>query len=247
MHSTGEATAEFSAPQFSAEASELGEYLKTLTLQQIQDGMKVSEKLAKETKQNIDAWRSDPESALPAASGFVGDMYSGLAVAGWEEQDWDFAQEHLCILSGLYGLLRPADGILPYRLEMGYKLAPGSADNLYQFWSDKLYQCVGGHDLVNVSSVEYAKTITKFLQDETIVTPKFMTYNPETSRPRQVVIHSKIARGAMANWLIKNKVANIEHIKDFDDLGYLHNEELSETSKPVFICQKFQGFGMSIR
>src|SRR5690606_10333635 len=167
-----------------------------------------------------------------------GDIYSGLQVASWSEADRVYAHKHLIILSGLYGALRACDGIMPYRLEMGYKLPGG--ESMYVFWGDKLARIIQPETkyLINLSAAEYTKALLPYARTS-VITPKFMTISPRTSVPTFVTVHAKIARGAFAGWLIRERIDTPQDMHAFGDLGYSYDANSSTPEQPVFVCQKF--------
>ena len=208
--------------------------------------MAVSPKKAAEVAAMYQLWSADPKRQTPAVDTFVGDIYSGLQVAGWSVRDRDYAQKHLLVLSGLYGALRPFDGIMPYRLEMGYKL-PDSA-SLYDFWGDRIAKLLppATSIIINLSAVEYTKAILPYI-DKPVITPKFLTVNAATGKPTFVTVHTKIARGAFANWLITRRINDAEQLSSFTGLGYRYVAEFSTPTQPVFVCKEFGGLGLSVR
>lgn len=210
--------------------------------------MKLSPKKAAETRELIAAW--SPESAVsrPAIDAFIGDIYSGMQVASLSSANRDYANEHLLILSGLYGGLRALDGVAPYRLEMGYRLPDARYRNLYAFWGDKIAQLLADDAtyIVNLSAVEYTKAVLPYLS-QPVVTPKFLTISPKTGEPTFVTVHAKIARGAFARWMIVNRVDDVVRLREFSDLRYLYDDKLSTLEEPVFVCREFGGLGLSVR
>ena len=228
------------------EASELGDYLKTLSIAQISEGMHVSVELAKKTKKIIDEW-SDGASNYAAMFSFRGDIYSGLQVNSLSYDDIEYANKHLLIISGLYGLLKPLDYIKPYRLEMGYRFNNGKYKSMYKFWGDKIANEINANQpVVDLTSIEYSKAVVPKLTND-ICKPSFYTYNHKKQTYVSVAVHSKIARGAMANWIIKNRVKNFRSIYGFKELGYKINDQLSSEIAPVFYCEEFSGKGLSVR
>lgn len=235
-----------SIPKHINSAQELAKYLKTLNIDQIKDSMKVSEKLAVEIKRIINDWTTVGTGA--AMFSFRGDIYSGLQAENFNKQDIEYANKHLLILSGLYGVLRPLDAVSAYRLEMGYKLPDEKYNNIYKFWGDKLSSELKHDELVvNLTSVEYGKVILPSLNKSLIINPIFYTYNSKTKKNANVAVHSKVARGAMAHWLIKNRIEDAKKIKDFSNLGYKYDKNLSQPNSPVFVCKEFGGKGLSTR
>lgn len=237
-----------SRPMLIQKAIELAEYLKTLSVKEIETTMKVSEKLALTTKDLIAAWNNEPRTQRPAIDSFLGDIYSGLQVANLTEQERVYANQHVRILAGLYGILKPLDGIYPYRFEMGYKLPRTEYANLYRYWGRTIVDTLAENEpIIDLTAVEYGKTVTRYVESARIVTPRFLTRSPKTGEPVFVVVHAKIARGTFANWMIRRRIEDIERIKDFAEIGYEYNVALSTASIPVFICKEFKGLGLSVR
>lgn len=221
-------------------AVELVERLRALTPEQLAKAMAISADLAARTKSQYAEWT--PEPVACAAETFVGDIYSGLQVDSFGPADRRYADAHLRILSGLYGIVRPFDGIAPYRLEMGYRL-PGL--NLYQFWGSLIAeQLPATGRIVNLAAAEYSRTVTRYVDADRVVTPKFLTVDAKTGEPRFVVVHAKIARGAFARWLVTQRA---DDLSKFDDIGYAYDERLSGDREPVFVCAEFGGKGLSVR
>jgi len=235
-------------PVLLSQAIELSNYAKSLSEKDIEKTMHVSAKLAGTTRELIQNWTDQPGHQRAAVDSFLGDIYSGMQVGQWTEQDLTYADEHLRILSGMYGILRPRDGIYPYRLEMGYKFPDLKYKNLYTFWGDAIAQTLPTNAIiVDLTAVEYGKTITPYVDTTRIITPRFLTISPKTGEPIFVVVHAKIARGAFASWLIRHRVADAARFKDFHELGYVYNAELSTDKIPVFVCAEFGGIGLSVR
>lgn len=237
-----------SQPQLATQASELGTYLKKLTPAQIANIMAISPTLADKTHTLLQDWTPSVDVQSSAVDTFLGDIYSGLQVDTWSKDDREYANKTLRILSGLYGILRPLDGIYPYRLEMGYRLPNTKYNNLYNFWGNSIADTLPADGfIVNLSAVEYSKTITQYVEPSRVVTPNFLTVSPKTGEPTFVVVHAKIARGAFANWLITRRVTRVDKLKDFDMLGYKYSKQLSTIDQPVFVCKEFGGLGLSVR
>lgn len=229
-------------------STELAMYISHLSYEQIMKIMHVSESLAKKTLQLLQNWSSSPIDQTTAIDSFIGDVYSGLQVKDFSVEDREYADATMWILSGLYGLIRPLDGIYPYRLEMGYSFPDSDFKNLYAFWGDTIANQLPKEGvIVNLSSVEYSKVITPYVEKSRIVTPIFLTVNQKTHIPIFTAVHAKIARGAFAHWLIKNRITDPTHFSDFSDLGYIYDKTTSTPLSPVFICQTFGGLGLSIR
>lgn len=235
-------------PELLDHAKKLDIHLKKLSVKTIADMMKISPKLAAITHQLVANWTADPLQQRAAIDSFLGDIYSGLQVHDWSPGDRDYANQHLRILSGLYGVLRPLDGIYPYRFEMGYRLPGLAAKNMYQYWSDTVASALQPDRLIiNLAAVEYSKVVTEYVSPERIITPQFLTISPKTGQPTFVVVHAKIARGAFARWLIVNRISDLKKLQDFKDLQYEYSNDASTPTEPVFVCKTFGGIGLSVR
>jgi cytoplasmic iron level regulating protein YaaA (DUF328/UPF0246 family) len=230
-------------------AEELVGYLRTLTRPQLAKIMTISAEMAAKTQEQYAHWSSEPKRQAPAAAMFVGDIYSGLRIDDFTAADRAYADRHLRILSGLYGILRPFDGICQYRLEMGYRLPPGRYASLYRFWGDSIAQQLPTSGrIVNLAANEYSKTVLPHVDPDRVVTPKFLTIDPASRQPKFVVVHAKIARGAFARWLVTRRVTGTPAtIRGFADIGYAYDDERSTPGEPTFVCHEFGGKGLSVR
>jgi cytoplasmic iron level regulating protein YaaA (DUF328/UPF0246 family) len=248
MRPPAENSAVTQIPVLLDKAKVLSAYLKTVSVEQIVKTMHVSPKLAEVTYTLTTSWTDETDQQRAALDSFIGDIYSGLQVLGWTDEDRDYANKTLRILSGLYGILSPLDGIYPYRLEMGYKLPDRRFSNLYTFWGDTIAATLPKDSpIINLAAMEYSKVITDYVDTSCVITPTFLTIHPKTHEPTFVVVHAKIARGAFARWLIKERITDTKLLPSFNDLGYAYNKELSTGSVPVFICESFGGIGLSVR
>ena len=241
-----------SRPILLDKARVLAGYLQQLSSKDIEKMMKISVKLAETTKELIAGWTDDLKLQRAAIDSFLGDIYSGLQVGEWSDSDRKYADEHLRILSGLYGILKPLDGIYPYRFEMGYRLPDTKYADLYKYWGVSIYDSLPENEtIIDLTAVEYGKTVTKYAETApkkpNIVTPRFLTISPKTGVPTFVVVHAKVARGAFASWMIRNRIEAIEQLKEFDEIGYQYDAVLSTDAIPVFVCKDFKGIGLSVR
>ncbi len=235
-------------PKLIEEANTLVDTINSLSVSELARIMKISDRLAINVSQQFKNWTDTSEHQQAAVDAFLGDIYSGLQVHTFSASDRAFANNHLRILSGLYGILKPLDGIMPYRLEMAYKLPLESVNNLYDFWGKKIaYELSGFTQILNLSAIEYSKTVTPYNKSWRVVTPRFLTINPTTNQPRFIVVHAKIARGAFAHWVIKDRITSLNKITAFNQLGYAFDAALSTDDEPVFVCKEFQGLGLSVR
>ena len=239
-----EQTSVLQQPLLIKDAVHLSRKLKALTETELQEIMAISPAMARKTFDLVQAW-DERGASLPAIDIFLGDIYSGLQVRGFSKQDRHYANRHLYILSGMYGVLRALDQIQPYRLEMGYKLPDG---NLYTFWGSKIASVLPTSEaIINLSAVEYTKAVLPHIKDTPVISPKFLTLSPRTGEPTFVTVHAKIARGAFAHWLISERIDTTEELKNFTDLGYRYNKKLSTLEEPVFVAKEFKGIGLSVR
>jgi cytoplasmic iron level regulating protein YaaA (DUF328/UPF0246 family) len=238
----------YQTPGLFPEATQLMTYLHTLSTEQLASYMLISPVLARRTQQQIADWINKSDRQLPALDAFLGDIYSGLQVSTFTIDDRDYANDHLYILSGLYGALRALDTIRPYRLEMGYRLPDEPYRNLYKFWGERIAALLPATDfIVNVSAVEYTKAVLPHIATTPVITPKFLTRDTPTGEAKFVTVHAKIARGAFAHWLIKHRVSSIDQLHEFNELGYVFSPDTSTETTPVFICDTFRGLGLSVR
>jgi uncharacterized protein len=223
-------------------------YVMALSPAVIASSMHVSPALAAKTKLLIDAWSDTTTRLSPAMYSFVGDIYSGLRASDLHDSDVAYAQQHLHILSGLYGALRPLDGIVPYRLEPAYSFPDAQFKNMYAYWGSRVADTLPASGyIINTSSVEYMKLVLPYVDADRVITPRFLTINPTTGVPGFTAVHAKIARGAFARWLIMTRITDPSRFNEFDDLGYHYDAALSTRREPVFVCQQFGGIGLSVR
>ncbi len=225
-------------PAFAEEAETLAETASGLSQDDLKRLMGISDNLA---KLNADRFRAFGEmEEKPAVLAFAGDTYQGLEARSLDPEELDWAQDHLRILSGLYGVLRPLDAIQPYRLEMGSRLRTERGKNLYAFWGSKITHAlnaqaseIGTDVLVNCASQEYFGAVDADALRLRVITPVFM--EEKAGGPKIVSFYAKKARGAMARFIIQHRLSDPEALKDFDIGGYRYAEELSETDKPAFL------------
>jgi len=234
-------------PIFIDKAEELHRFLSRLNNTQISSIMHVSNKLATSIATHIADWNTIKTNQTIAIDCFRGDIFSGLRASTLNSADREYANSHLILLSGLYGLIRPFDGIMPYRLEMGYKLEGFSTPSLYEYWGSLIADACKDELILNLSSLEYAKVITKYIPKEAVYSPQFLTLDTVTKTYKNVAVHSKIARGAFARWVIQHKINDPKKLILFHDLGYSYAKKHSTEHIPVFTCDVFQGLGLSVR
>ena len=225
-------------PQFADDAKALAKTARGLTQKDLQKLMGISENLAKLNADRFKAFGT--METKPAALAFAGDTYSGLEAASLDPEEMDYAQDHLRILSGLYGLLRPRDAIEPYRLEMGSRLKTRRGKSLYDYWGDRIAKALneqaetlGTDTLVNCASQEYFGAVKPDALNLRVITPVFMEEKPDG--PKVVSFFAKQARGAMARFIVQNRLTDPDSLTDFDTGGYRHRPDLSEPDKPAFV------------
>ncbi|MEL6647333.1 MAG: peroxide stress protein YaaA [Pseudomonadota bacterium] len=225
-------------PRFEAETAELIKAAQRLSTKDLQKLMGISETLA---DLNAGRFRDfGDQDTQAAAYAFAGDTYVGLEARSLDEDEMTFAKDHLRILSGLYGLLRPLDRIEPYRLEMGSRLKTAHGKSLYEFWGDKIARKIntdakaaGTKTLINCASQEYFGAVDLDALNVDVVTPVFKEDKP--AGPKVISFFAKQARGAMARFIIQNRLTDPASIKDFDLGGYAFREDLSSAEEPVFV------------
>lgn len=226
-----------SQPQLLEHSQKLVDKLQKLTVKDLQKLMGVSEKIASLNVERFNSFSRpfDLENAKQAILAFKGDVYQGLAAHTFEEEDLAFAQKHVAILSGLYGMLRPLDLMQPYRLEMGTKLKIRKANNLYEFWKNSITEQINAtssSNVVNLASNEYFKSVKKELLAADLWTVNFKDW--KNDKFKIISFFAKKARGMMAQYVIKNRLENPEDLKSFDMEGYQFNPELSTERELIF-------------
>ena len=234
-------------PEFQHEATILAGHARALTLGRLKGLMDLSDDLARLNRDRFRAFedQSTPQNAKPAVFAFAGDTYLGLEAGSLDADTLDYAQRHLRILSGLYGVLRPMDAIQPYRLEMGSRLKTRRGANLYQFWRDlparalnEAAEAAGSTILVNCASQEYFGAVDREKLKPRLIEPAFMEV--KAGVPKIVSFFAKKARGSMARFIVENRVNDPEGLKDFDLGGYRFDAAASESDRLVFLRDEAQ-------
>ncbi|WP_444918610.1 peroxide stress protein YaaA [Microbulbifer sp. JMSA003] len=232
---------ETTQPDFLKESAALIKELRELSPQQVSSLMKISDKLGVLNYDRFHTWKRPftDNNARPALLAFKGDVYTGLEAETMGKRDFAYAQKHLRMLSGLYGLLRPLDLMQPYRLEMGTKFENAKGKNLYEFWGDKItealnaqLQGVKNRELVNLASNEYFKSVKTKQLDAQVITPHFKDL--KNGQYKMISFFAKKARGMMSRWAIDQRVKKAEELKGFDVAGYGYNPGLSTEWDWVF-------------
>ncbi len=230
-----------SIPDFLDDSQFLINQLKKFKSQDLIDLMGVSQKIADLNVKRFKSWKKPftTENAKQAILAFKGDVYAGLDAETMKANDFKFAQKHLRILSGLYGLLYPMDLMQPYRLEMGKKLTTKRGKNLYEFWGDKITEALNqqlkklkSDSLINLASNEYFKSVKPKLLNAKVVTPTFKDY--KNGDYKMISFFAKKARGSLSRYVIDNRITNPEDMKSFDVDGYKFNKKYSKDNNWVF-------------
>ncbi len=228
-------------PRFEADTRELAKLAKTKTPADLKALMHISDNLANLNAERFQAFNLDGKSnsAKSAGLAFDGDVYWGLEAKTLSDDDLEYAQDRVRILSGLYGILRPMDLIQPYRLEMGTKFENDRGKNLYAFWKDTLAPSLNAelaeHEdstIVNLASNEYFKAANTKALNAPIISAKFMEEKDGKSRPIQY--YTKFGRGLMTRWIVQNRVDRAEGLKDFDLEGYKFDPKRSDADTLIF-------------
>jgi len=231
---------EVSQPDYLDDAQQLIETIKPYTPAQVGSLMKLSDKLATLNVERYQSWEKthSKDNSRPAIYTFMGDVYTGLDAYSLSNKEIKYAQDHLRILSGLYGLLKPLDLMQAYRLEMGTHLENPRGTNLYQFWGDIIVNALNeqlseGELLVNLASNEYFKAVNTKKLNASLISPNFL--DEKNGKFKVISFYAKKARGLMARYLIQNQCKTLEDIKAFNVNGYQYDAAQSTSQVPVFI------------
>ena len=228
-------------PQFVSQSAELIEVLKHKTPAQISQLMDLSDNLAALNVARYEAWRPkfSQKNSKQAVLAFNGDVYEGLDAKSLKLKDLEWAQDHVCILSGLYGMLRPLDWMQPYRLEMGTALANSRGQNLYHFWGDGIAQHLNKQlathktpVVINLASQEYFKAVDRKVLNARVIECVFEDY--KGGKYKVISFFAKRARGLLARYAIEKKIQNPEKLKDFKVEGYTYAAAESDDNRLVF-------------
>lgn len=228
-------------PLYTRETKELIDIARTLDIPALKKLMKISEKLAALNVERFAAFSETPDvdAVKQALYIFAGDTYTGLDAGSLDHDTIIYAQDHLRILSGLYGILRPLDGIQAYRLEMGSRLKSPKGKNLYDFWGDKVAQNLNETAdelnidyLCNCASTEYFSVVSKDILRPKIITPVFLERRDGTEK--MISFYAKKARGAMARFVVENRIRDPKQLRDFDAGGYAFDLSQSDDATLVF-------------
>ena len=229
---------EMTAPMFQEDADRLAEVAQGLSVAELQKLMHISESLGKLNRERFARFHDHVEKR-PAVLAFAGDTYTGLEAGSLDAEELAYAQDHLRILSGLYGLLRPLDAMQEYRLEMGSRLKTERGKSLYDYWGGQIAEALnaeadrtGTETLINCASVEYFSAVKPEALRLNVITPQFLEEKP--GGPKVVSFFAKKARGAMARFIIQNRLKDPESILGFDSGGYRYEPDLSAPGRPAF-------------
>ena len=237
-------TKKFSVPTMLDDSARLVSIMAEQSPDDLARMMSISPELAELNFERFQEWEppTEPGCARPSVLAFNGDTYQGLdAYGSFDERDYTHAQKVLRILSGLHGVLRPLDLIHPYRLEMGSKVRHAGGDDLYSFWGDRVTERLnddlaaspGSKVLVNLASVEYFGAVRPELVEGRIVTPRFLDAKGD-GELKTVGFFAKRARGAMASWIIRERIKSAAALVEFDADGYRFDAARSARHEPVF-------------
>ncbi|MEW8507574.1 MAG: peroxide stress protein YaaA [Candidatus Thiodiazotropha sp.] len=240
-YETPPVTTTHTKPAFLKQSRQLVNILRNYSAMDLAELMKLSMKLSELNFDRYHSWKTpfNLTNAKQAALAMKGDVYSGLDAETLNRKGFDFAQRHLRILSGLYGVLRPLDLMQPYRLEMGTKLPNEMGKDLYAFWGEQITRAInkdlkaqGDDILINLASNEYFKSIKTRLIEGRIITPQFK--EKKNGSYRMIGVFAKRARGLMSRFIIDNRLRNPEEILAFDSDGYRYHKRLSKEDQWVF-------------
>ena len=235
----------FTLPDLLPEAEILMQELRQLAPQQIAELMHVSDKIALLNAERNAAWHTPftPENAKQAVFMFNGDVYEGIAADTLKPKQIDYLQQHVRLLSGLYGVLRPLDLMQPYRLEMGTAFANSRGKNLYEFWGDKITDLLnqtlkqaGSDVLINLASQEYFKSVNTKKLNARLITPIFK--DEKNGKYKIISFYAKRARGLMVRYAAEHSITEPEMLKNFDYEGYSFNEAASNEAEWVFMREE---------
>nr|WP_298930973.1 peroxide stress protein YaaA [uncultured Erythrobacter sp.] len=236
-----ETALETTRPRLEDDTRAIAQVAKAQSAADLKRLMHISDKLAELNAERFSAFDLDgrSNSAKPAGLTFDGDVYWGLEAKSMDDAALAYAQDHLRILSGLYGLLRPMDAIQPYRLEMGTKMANPRGKSLYDFWGsrigEKLADDLNGHGdntIVNLASNEYFKAVDTDVLPGKVIEASFL--NVKDGEARRLMYHVKFARGLMARWIMENRIEKADDLRGFDAEGYRYDASASNENELVF-------------
>ena len=231
-----------SVPSLLSKSKILIKDLKYKKTDEIANLMKISDKLALLNSDRYKSWKglkNETVNSKQAIFVFKGDVYQGLDINSFEKKDLEYSQNHLRLLSGLYGLLKPLDVIEPYRLEMGTKLETDKGKNLYEFWGQEIsneiakdLKSIKSNTIINLASNEYFESVKNIKETTNVISPVFKDFSK--GKYKIISFYAKKARGLMAAWILKNKIKEGE-LNNFNSDGYYFSPEESSENSPVFL------------
>lgn len=240
-YETPPTTARYTLPAYLDQSQQLIQRARRYSAHDLVELMEVSMAIAELNVDRFAAWHTPftPDNAKQALLAFKGEVYNGLQAQSLDEKGLAFAQEHLRILSGLYGLLRPLDLMQPYRMEMGRPIDTERGKNLYEFWGSTITEglnaqlaAINSHTLINLASNEYFKSVKPKLVQGEIITPEFK--EKKNGEYKMLGVYAKKARGLMSRFVIDNRLTEAKALKEFTVDGYRFNNKLSSDNKWVF-------------
>ncbi len=241
-YETPPATSRFTLPQYLDHSQALIEQLRELSPAQISQLMHVSDKIGGLNAARFGSWTPafTPDNAKQALLAFKGDVYTGMHAEDFSQADFDYAQQHLRLLSGLYGLLRPLDLMQPYRLEMGTKLANARGKDLYAFWGTRISEWLnealaeqGDDVLLNLASNEYFSAVKRSALNARVINTEFKDL--KNGQYKIISFYAKKARGLMSRFVIQERINDPAALKHFDAQGYRFSAEQSKPDSLVFL------------
>jgi cytoplasmic iron level regulating protein YaaA (DUF328/UPF0246 family) len=241
-YETPPTTQRFTQPQYLDHSQELIGQLRELSPAQISELMHLSDKLAGLNAARFGSWNPTftLDNAKQALLAFKGDVYTGLDATSLDAKDLDYAQQHLRMLSGLYGLLRPLDLMMPYRLEMGTKLANGRGKDLYAFWGERISEWLnqalaeqGDDVLLNLASNEYFSAVKRKALQARVISTEFRDL--KNGQYKIISFYAKKARGLMSRFVLTERIDDPARLKEFDSQGYRFSDKDSSADNLVFL------------
>lgn len=228
-----------SRPALLRQARVLQETLQTLSVADLSKKMHLSEELATATAGLIKHWNTRPKQQTAALDAFRGDIYKGLVAETLTTEQRSYANESLRILSGLYGILRPFDGIMPYRLELLYPIAPEGYSSLFDFWGEAIAKTLPKRgQIVNLASEEYFRVVERYVDPRRVIAPQFLRRMRPGEDAKFVAVDAKMGRGAFARWLVTSGITDPAEFPAFAALGYAYAPEGSTLKQPIFITDR---------
>ena len=223
---------------FKKDAKNIRDYLKSLSFDELKRIWKCNDDIVKENMERFEEFNLN-SSLTPALLAYDGIQYKNMAPNVFDEDSWNYVNEHLYVISALYGALRPMDGVIPYRLEMQARISLNGFNSMYKYWGDRIYRYITkeDHEILNLASQEYFEAIEPFLTDvDKVVTCSFC--NVSKGRLVQRSTASKSCRGAMVRFLAEHNYTSLEDAKKFEYMGFVYDESESSETNYVFVCRK---------